>query len=81
MATPALLRKRTPFDDISLDAIKDFAEFVRAHAPRWIDGSRSLSRLTLRRARAKTVACDRRRGIRHVDAAEQPTRRASRRRR
>ncbi|MFY7865452.1 hypothetical protein [Roseateles sp.] len=81
MAAPVLTRKRTPFDGISPDAIKDFAAFVRTHAPRWIDGSRSLSRLTVRRARAKAVACDRRRGIRHVDAVDRTTRMSSRRRR
>lgn len=72
MAAPVLTRKRTPFDGISPDAIKDFAVFVRTHAPRWIDGSRSLSRLTVRRARQKAVACDRRRGIHHVDAPPPP---------
>lgn len=70
MRTSVLTRNRTPFDDVEPEALRDFADFVRMHAPRWLTGSRSLSRITVRRAHEKAVACDRRRGIRHVDAPE-----------
>jgi hypothetical protein len=81
MPATALHRQRTPFDDISPEALGDFAAFVRKHAPRWLSGSRSFGRLTVRRAREKAVACDRRRGIRHVDTAMPPSRMGSPRRR
>jgi hypothetical protein len=81
MLAPDLRRKRTPFDDVTPDELRDFAAFVRKHAPRWLSGSRSFARLTVRRARRKAVACDRRRGIRHVDTANPPSRMGSQRRR
>jgi hypothetical protein len=77
MLAPDFRRKRTPFDDASRDALGDFAAFVRKHAPLWLSGSRSFARLTVRRARAKAVACDRRRGIRHVGTAMPPSRMGS----
>lgn len=68
MPTPILTRKRTPFDDMTVDAIQDFATFVRRVAPRWVDGSRSLSRLTAHHAHQREQARGRRRGYSLVDA-------------
>ena len=55
MPRTILTRQRTPLDDFPVDAFQDFAEFVRRMAPRWLDGSRSLNRLTMRRARLRCV--------------------------
>lgn len=57
-----LTRLRTPMDDAPAGSFQDFAEFVRRVAPRWLDGSRSLNRLTMRRARRREMARGRRRG-------------------
>ncbi len=46
-AIPAILtRHRTPLDDVPVETFREPAEFVRRVAPRWLDGSRSLNRLT-----------------------------------
>lgn len=68
MPTPVLTRKRTPLDDMTADAIQDFATFVRRMAPRWVDGSRSLTQLAARRAHQRELARGRRRGYRLFDA-------------
>lgn len=68
MPTPVLTRKRTPFDDISADAIQEFATFVRTFAPRWLNGSRSLSRLMARRKHQQVAARGRRHGARYLTA-------------
>lgn len=62
MPRPILTRQRTPLDDFPVDAFPDFAEFVRRVAPRWLDGNRSLNRLTMRRARLREMARGHRRG-------------------
>ena len=67
-----LTRLRTPLDDFPVDAFQDFAEFVRRVAPRWLDGSRSLNQLMMRRARLRELARGRRRGYCVVSAS--PTR-------
>ena len=72
MPTPILARKRTPFDDMTADAIQDFATFLRRAAPRWVDGSRSLSQLAARRAHRRELARGRRRGYRLVNAPAPP---------
>lgn len=74
MPTPIPTRKRTPFDDMTADAIQDFATFVRRVAPRWVDGSRSLSQLGARRAHQRELARGRRRGYRLVNAPTPPAR-------
>lgn len=66
MDTPIVTRKRTPFDGMSLDALQELAAFLRGAAPRWLNGSRSLSRLMARRAVQHQAARGRRRGLRHV---------------
>jgi hypothetical protein len=68
MPRTILTRQRTPLDDFPVDAFQDFAEFVRRMAPRWLDGSRSLNRLTMRRARLREMARGRRRGYCVVSA-------------
>jgi hypothetical protein len=68
MSTPIVTRKRNPFDDMTTDAIQDFATFVRRVAPRWVDGSRSLTQLAARRAHQRELARGRRRGYRLFDA-------------
>lgn len=72
MPTPILARKRTRFDDMTADAIQDFATFLRRAAPRWVDGSRSLSQLAARRDHQREQARGRRRGYRLVSAPAQP---------
>ena len=62
MLRSTLTRQRTPLDDFPADSFQDFAEFVRRVAPRWLDGSRSLNRLTMRRVRLRELARGRRRG-------------------
>jgi hypothetical protein len=62
MPRPILTRQQTPLDDAPVDAFREFAEFVRRVAPRWLDGSRSLNRLTMSRARQREKARSRRRG-------------------
>jgi hypothetical protein len=62
MPRSTLTRQRTPIDDVPVGTFQDFAEFVRSAAPRWLDGSRSLDRLTMRRARQREMARGRRRG-------------------
>ena len=68
MPRPILTRQRTPLDDFPVDAFQDFAEFVRRVAPRWLDGSRSLNQLMMRRARLRELARGRRRGYCVVSA-------------
>ena len=68
MPTPILTRKKTPFDDVPAEVFADLAAFVRRVAPRWVDGSRSLNRLTLRRAQQRERARSRRRGYHLVPA-------------
>jgi len=68
MPTPILTRKQTLFDDVPGEAFADLAAFVRRVAPRWVDGSRSLNRMTLRRAHQRELALSRRRGYRLVPA-------------
>jgi hypothetical protein len=72
MPTPILTRKRTPFDDMTAHAIQEFATFVRRVAPRWVDGSRSLSKLAARGAHQRELARGRRRGYRLVNAPAPP---------
>lgn len=72
MPTSILTRKRTPFEDMTADAIQDFATFVHRVAPRWVDGSRSLSQLAARRAHLRELARGRRFGYRVVDAPTAP---------
>lgn len=62
MPTSILTRKKTPFDGAPPEVFADLAAFVRRLAPRWLDGSRSLNRLTLRRAHQRELARSRRRG-------------------
>lgn len=64
MPTPILTRKQTPFDDAPAEVFADLAAFVRRAAPRWVDGSRSLNRLTLRRAHQRERGRERGRGRR-----------------
>ena len=68
MHTPVLTRKRTPFDGVPVDTFQEFATFLRSVAPRWLNGSRSLSRLTARRAGQRQAARGRFRAISHVGA-------------
>jgi hypothetical protein len=68
MPAPILTREKTPFDGVSPEVFADLAAFVRRVAPRWVDGSRSLNRLTLRRAHQRELARARRRGYRLVPA-------------
>lgn len=72
MPSPTLARKRTPFDDITADAIQDFATFVRRVALRWVTGSRSLSQLSARRAHQRELARGRRRCY-HLVSAPAPS--------
>ena len=72
MPTPALTRKRTPLDGVSGQVFQEFAKFVRRAAPRWVHGSRSLNRLTLRSAHHRELARSRRRGYCLVDAPVSP---------
>ena len=65
-------RLRTPMDDVPVDTFRELAEFVRRVAPRWLDGSRSLNRLTMRRARLREMARGRRRGYCVVSAPPSP---------
>jgi hypothetical protein len=68
MPTPILTCKQTPFDDVPAEVFAELAAFVRRVAPRWVGGSRSLNRLTLRRAHQRERARSRRRGYRLVPA-------------
>lgn len=68
MPTPILTRKKTPLDGVPPEVFTDLAAFVRRVAPRWVDGSRSLNRMTLRRAHQRELARSRRRGYRLVTA-------------
>lgn len=68
MPEPVLARMRTPFDDFPADAMPEFGALVRTHAPRWVQASRSLSRLMARRAHLQTSTHHRRRGIRCIPA-------------
>ena len=68
MPRSTLTRLRTPMDDVPADTFRELAEFVRRVAPRWLDGSRSLNRLTMRRARLREMARGRRRGYSVVSA-------------
>ena len=81
MHTPVLTRKRTPFDGVPVDTFQEFATFLRSVAPRWLNGSRSLSRLMARRAGQRQAARGRFRGIHHVGAPAPSARIALRRRR
>jgi hypothetical protein len=72
MHGPILARQQTPLDNVPVDTFKEFAEFVRRVAPRWLAGSRSLNRLTLRRARQREMARSRRRGHCVVSAPPSP---------
>jgi hypothetical protein len=63
MPTPILTRKQTPFDGVPPKVFADLAAFVRRVAPRWVDGIRSLNRMTLRRAHQRELARNRRRGF------------------
>ncbi|MCZ8151182.1 MAG: hypothetical protein ACK5Y8_09015 [Betaproteobacteria bacterium] len=76
MPTPILTRKQTPFDGVPVEAFADLAAFVRRWAPRWVTGSRSLSRLTLRRGHQRELARSRRRGYRLVATPAQTSRSA-----
>ena len=69
MHRSTLTRQRTPIDGVPADTFRELAEFVRRVAPRWLDGNRSLNRLTMRRARLREMARGRRRGYRVVSAA------------
>jgi hypothetical protein len=68
MPKSTLTRLRTPMDDVPADTFRELAEFVRRVAPRWLDGNRSLNRLTMRRARLREMARGRRRGYCIVSA-------------
>ena len=68
MHMTVLTRKRTPFDGVPVDTFQEFATFLRSVAPRWLNGSRSLSRLMARRAGQRQAARGRFRGISHVGA-------------
>ena len=72
MPSPTLASKRTPLDDITADAIQEFATFVRRVAPRWVTGSRSLSQLSARRAHQRELARGHRRGFRLVNVPARP---------
>ena len=48
---------------------EDLAKFLRAAAPRWLNGSRSLARRLKQRSCLREAVRGRRRGIRHVDWA------------
>lgn len=76
MPTPILTRKKTPFDGVSAEVFADLAAFVRRWAPRWLTGSRSQNRLTLRRGHQRELARSRRRGYRLLATPAQPTRSA-----
>jgi hypothetical protein len=62
MLRSTLTRQRTPTDDVPVDTFRELGEFVRRVAPRWLDVSHSLKRLTMRRARLREMARGRRRG-------------------
>ena len=81
--TPTLIRKQTPLDGVPAEVFSGFAAFVRRVAPRWVNGSRSLNRLTLRHAHQRELARSRRRGYRLVSAPRSPvaSARATRQRR
>jgi len=82
MQLTVLTRKRTPFDGVSVDTFQEFATFLSSVAPRWLNGSRSLSRLKARRAGQRQAARGRFRGISHVGAlAPAPSARIALRRR
>ena len=68
MHTTVLTRKRTLIDGVSVDTFQELATFLRSVVPRWLSGSRSLSRLMARRAGQRQAARGRFRGIRHVGA-------------
>ena len=68
MHTPVVPSTRTPFDGVPVEAFQEFAAFLRSVAPRWLNGSRSLSRLMARRAGQRQAARDRCRGVRHIGA-------------
>jgi hypothetical protein len=70
MHTPIATRKRTPLDGMPVDAFQELAAFLRGVAPRWLNGSRSLSRLMARRAGRQQAARGRRRGC--AMSARQP---------
>lgn len=57
-----LTRQRTPMDGEPAGTFREFAEFVRRVAPRWMEGSPSLNRLTMRRDIQREMARGRRRG-------------------
>jgi len=76
MPIQILTRKQTPFDGVPAEVFADLAAFVRRWAPRWVTGSRSLNRLTLRRGRQRELARSRRRGNRLVAAPNQTGRSA-----
>ena len=69
MHTPVATSKRTPFDGMPVDAFQEFAAFLRGAAPRWLDGSRSLSRLMARQSGLRQAARGRWRGMRHVSTS------------
>jgi hypothetical protein len=62
MPRPVLTRQRTPLDDCPAEAFREFAEFVRRVAPRWLYGSRTLEQLMMRRVRQRETVRGRRRG-------------------
>ena len=68
MHTPVARSKRTPFDGAPVDEFQEFVAILRSVAPRWLNGSRSPSRLMARRAGQRQAARDRCRVIRHVGA-------------
>lgn len=76
MPTPILTRKKTPFDGVPVEVFADLAAFARRWTPRWVAGSRSLNRLTLRRGHQRELARSRRRGYRLVAAPAQAGRSA-----
>lgn len=76
MPTPILTRKKTPFDGVPAEVFSDLAAFVRRWAPRWVTGSRSLNRLTLRRGHQRDLARSCRHGYRLVATPAQTARSA-----
>ena len=76
MPIQILTRKQTPFDGAPAEVFADFAAFVQRWAPRWVTGSRSLNRLTLRRGHQRELARSRRRGYRLVATPAQTARSA-----
>ena len=68
MHPPIAPSKRAPFEGVPPETFQEFAVFLRRAAPRWLNGSRSLSRLMARRAGQRQPTRGRCRGVRHVGA-------------